>query len=363
MSVRILSTAALAFFVGSVALLTQTRAVAEGTAPLVLAATIPLNEVSGRIDHMAFDQKRQRLIMAALGNNTVEVVHLSAGKRVQRIMGLSEPQGVAYAERSDLVFVANAGDGSVRMFRGADFSPIGRIDLKDDADNIRIDPASGNVIVGYGKGGLAIIDPERRTVIGTVPLPAHPEGFQIETGTGRAFVNVPDAGQIAVVDLNRRQQVGAWKIPDAAGNFPMALDAANGVLAVVARSPSRLVLLDTKTGSVTLNLPTCGDADDVFFDTKRARIYVSCGAGQVGIFQRDRDRYRPLDTIATASGARTSLFVSDADRLFLAERAGLLGIECDAPRLSTNQLTGESAVNSDAGKIAVVWRGNRQDKR
>lgn len=105
----------------------------------------------------------------------------------------------------------------------------------------------------------------------------------------------------------------------------MALDAANGVLAVVARSPSRLVLLDTKTGSVTLNLPTCGDADDVFFDTKRARIYVSCGAGQVGIFQRDRDRYRPLDTIATASGARTSLFVSDADRLFLAERAGLLG--------------------------------------
>ena len=325
MNVRTFSMAAVALFVGGVALLTQNPAAAEGTAPLVLTATIPLNGVSGRIDHMAFAPRRQRLIVAALGNNSVEVIDLAAGKRVQRIAGLSEPQGVAYAEKSDVLFVANAGDGSVRMFQGVDFSPVGRIDLKDDADNVRIDPTSGNVIVGFGKGGLAIIDPDRRIVIGTVSLPAHPEGFQIEPGTGRAFVNVPDAGQIAVVDLNRRQQLAAWKIRGAGGNFPMALDAANGVLAVVARSPSRLVLLDTKTGNVTLNLPTCGDADDVFFDPKRARIYVSCGAGQVAIFQRDDERYRPLDIIATASGARTSLFVGEPDRLFVAERAGLLG--------------------------------------
>jgi DNA-binding beta-propeller fold protein YncE len=325
MNVRTISTAALALFVMSIAVPTQNPAAAEGAAPLVLAATIPLNDVSGRIDHMALDRKRQRLIVAALGNNSVEVIDLAAGKRVQHITGLSEPQGVGFAEKSDLLFVANAGDGSVRMFQGADFSPVGRIDLKDDADNIRIDPASGNVVVGYGKGGLAIIDPERRTVIETVPLPAHPEGFQIEPGSGRAFINVPDVGQIAVVDLNRRQQLAAWKLPGVGGNFPMALDAANGVLAVVARSPPRLVLLDTKTGTVTLNLPTCSDADDVFFDTKRERIYVSCGAGQVAIFQRDRDRYRPLDIIATASGARTSLFVGDPDRFFVAERAGLLG--------------------------------------
>jgi DNA-binding beta-propeller fold protein YncE len=324
MNVRTCSIAAVALLVAS-AMPTQNTAAAERATPLMLATTIPLNDVSGRIDHMAFDPKRQRLIVAALGNNSVEVIDLAAAKRVQRITGLSEPQGVGFAEKPDLLFVANAGDGSVRMFRGADFSPVGRIDLKSDADNIRIDPMNGNVVVGYGKGALAIIDPERRTVIGSVPLPAHPEGFQIEPGTGRAFVNVPDAGQIAVVDLNRRQQLAAWKIPGVGGNFPMALDAANGVLAVVARSPSRLLLLDATTGNVTLNLPTCGDADDVFLDTKRARMYVSCGVGQVATFQRDGERYRPLDTIATASGARTSLFVADVDRLFVGERAGLLG--------------------------------------
>jgi DNA-binding beta-propeller fold protein YncE len=324
MNVRIFSMTA-AFLVIGIALPMRGPFASEPGAPLVLAATIPLNDVSGRIDHMAFDAKRQRLIVAALGNNSVEVIDLAAGKRVQRIAGLSEPQGVAYAEKPDVLFVANAGDGSVRMFRGLDFSPIGRIDLKDDADNIRIDPNSGNVVVGYGKGGLAIIDAERRTVIGTVSLPAHPEGFQIEPGTGRAFVNVPDAGQIAVVDLNRRQQLAAWKLPGFSGNFPMAFDAANSLLAIVARSPSRLLLLDPRTGSVTLNLPTCTDADDVFFDPKRGRIYVSCGVGQVAVFQREHESYRPLDTIATASGARTSLFVGGADRLFVAERAGLLG--------------------------------------
>ncbi len=290
-----------------------------------LTASITMEDVSGRIDHMAFDPKRQRLIVAALGNDTVEVVDLAAGKRVHRIAGLKEPQGIAYAEKSDLLFVANAGDGSVRVFQADDLAPVGRIDLKDDADNIRIDPASGNVVVGYGKGGLALIDPERRAVIARVALPEHPEGFQIEPETGRAFVNLPNAGQIAVVDLGRRQLIGTWAVPGARGNFPMALDSAKGMLAVVFRSPARLVLLDTKSGNVTQSLPTCGDADDVFFDVKRARLYVSCGAGEVALFQSDGANYRPLASVATASGARTSLFVADLDRLFVAERAGLLG--------------------------------------
>lgn len=302
----------------------RTLLAADREAPLALAATIPLDDVAGRIDHMAVDRKRQRLFVAALGNNSIEVIDLPTGRRSQRITGLRAPQGVAYAEKSDLLFVANAGDGSVRIFQAADLTQVGRIDLKDDADNVRIDTNSGNVVVGYGKGGLAVIDPDRRAVIATIPLPGHPEGFQIDPATGRAFVNVPDAGQIAVVDLARRQQVASWKVPGVGSNFPMALDPAKNVVAVVFRSPARLVLLDTRTGSVTANLSTCGDADDVFFDGKRERLYVSCGAGQVAVFQRDGEAYRSLAVIATASGARTSLFLPDLDRLFVAERAGLL---------------------------------------
>jgi DNA-binding beta-propeller fold protein YncE len=323
-SVRAKRLAAPAVFLALMALLPPAGSAVEPE-PLVLETKIPLRDVGGRIDHMAIDRARQRLIVAELGNNTVEEVDVSTGKPLQRIDGLKEPQGVGYADKADVLFVANAGDGSVRMFHAADLAPLGRIDLKKDADNIRIDPRNGNVVVGYGDGSLAIIDPATRTVLGTIALKGHPEGFQIDPKTGRAFVNVPDAKQIAVVDLDARRQTATWKVPDASSNFPMALNATEGALATVFRSPPRLVLLDTKTGDVTGNLPACGDADDVFFDAKRARIYVSCGGGEIAIFQRNGGTYGLLASVPTTLGARTSLFVPELDRLFLAVRAGLLG--------------------------------------
>jgi DNA-binding beta-propeller fold protein YncE len=259
--------------------------------------------------------------VAALGNGTVEVIDVNGDKPPQSIRGLSDPQGVAYADKADLIFVANA----VRAFRAADLAAVGKIDLHRDADNIRIDPRNGNVVVGYGNGSLAIIDPMTRAEIGTATLQGHPEGFQIEPMTGRVFVNVPDAGQIAVVDLDTRRQTATWKTLGAGSNFPMALDPAKGVLAVIFRSPPKLMLLDTKSGKVVVTLPVCADADDVFFDAKRTRIYVSCGAGEIAVFQRYGEDYRPLAAVTTTSGARTSLFVPELDRLFLAVRAGLLG--------------------------------------
>ena len=168
---------------------------------LILEAKIPLGQVSGRTDHLGIDLKRQRLLIAELGNNSLGVVDLAAGKVLRRIPGLSEPQGVAYVPFSDSVFVANAGDGSVRVLRAEDLTPIGRIELGDDADNVRLDTAHKRVLVGYGKGALAVIDPASLTKTADIRLKAHPEGFQIdETGT-QVFVNVPGTYEIVVADL------------------------------------------------------------------------------------------------------------------------------------------------------------------
>ena len=309
----------------SISLVTASSAGAETGSPLTLEATIPLDDVGGRIDHMAFDRDRSRLLVAALGNNTLEVIDTRASKRVGRIAGLNEPQGVAWSEKAGVILVANAGDGSVRIFQAADLTPLGRIDLHRDADNIRIDPRNGAVVVGYGSGGLAIIDPARRVVAGTVTLPAHPEGFQIDPANGKAYVNIPDADQIAVVDLDTRRQIATWKVPQHRGNFPMALDAQSGVVASVFRNPARLVLLETSVGRVVANMPTCGDADDVFFDTRRQRIYVSCGSGEIAIFQRRGETLDPLPSVKTSMGARTSMFLPETDRLYVAERATVLG--------------------------------------
>jgi hypothetical protein len=140
-------------------------------------------------------------------------------------------------------------------------------------------------------------------------------------------VNIPEAHQIAVVDLDARRVVASWPTGNAHSNFPMALDASQSLVASVFRSPPGVLLLNAATGAERQRLPACGDADDVFFDPRRMRIYVSCGAGELAVLESTGANWRELDTVRTASGARTSLFVPDLDRLYVAERAGLMGSE------------------------------------
>ncbi len=316
---RAITSTCLATF--GLALLSGHGFAADDKAPLMLEVIIQLPRVSGRIDHMAVDLGRRRLFVAELGNNSLDVVDLVAKSVVHRISGLSEPQGVGYSEEADLLFVANGGDGTVRLFRGADFTPAGTISLGQDADNVRVDPRTGFVVVGFGEGGLAVIDPQNRAKVAAVQLPGHPESFRIDARTDRAFVNVPDAEQIAVVDLNAGRTVANWTMRGLSGNFPMALNAASGLLAVVFRGPPLLVLLNT-AGRIVSEGKICGDADDLFFDEQRKRIYISCGAGEVAVGQMEGGSIRPLASVYTAIGSRTSLFVPALDRLFVAKHAG-----------------------------------------
>jgi hypothetical protein len=287
---------------------------------LQLETKIPLGDVKGRIDHMAIDLPRRRLFVAELGNDTVGVVDLNEQKVQHVITGLKEPQGIGYVPSSDTLFVTNAGDGSVLLFRGAEYAAAGRIDLGDDADNIRVDSASNRVFVGYGSGALAVIDPATNGKIADIPLQAHPESFQLARSDRRIFVNVPKAREIAVVDRFAGKQTVSWPI-DNSSNFPMALDESSGRVFVAFRNPPQFSVFSVRDGSAIASVGACGDTDDLFFDAKRQRVYLSCGDGYVDVFEAQGDAYRRLAHIPTISGARTALFVPELDRLFAAARA------------------------------------------
>jgi DNA-binding beta-propeller fold protein YncE len=290
------------------------------TAPLQLEAKIPLGSVHGRIDHMAVDLKRQRLFVAELGNASVGVVDLANRKLLQTIAGLKEPQGVGYEPSTDTLYVANAGDGSVRLFEGTEYKPKGQIELGSDADNVRVDTAANRIFIGYGTGALAVIDPAARGKVGDIPVKAHPEGFQIDPDTSQIFVNVPDAHGIAVVDRASQKQTGKWPIPDHGANFPMALDPVRRQVLVIFRAPAELGVFSMTGGKLIATAETCGDADDLFIDAKRGRVYVSCGSGFLDVLEAKGTTYRRIARIPTVSGARTSLFVPELDRLLVAVR-------------------------------------------
>lgn len=292
---------------------------AKETIFLRLVQTIPLPNVEGRIDHLAIDIKGQRLFVAALANNTLEIIDLHTGKLVRSIGGLKQPQGVLYIPESNKIFVTNGRDGSCEILDGNSLNFISGVDFADDADNLRYDAAAKRVYVGYGSGGLGIVDAVNGTLLGNIRLAEHPESFQLEENGKRIFINVPRANHVSVIDREKRVVITTWPVNGARENFPMALDETNHRLFVGFRKPAQLIVFDTESGEPVVSINTCGDADDIFYDALRKRIYMSCGEGFINLFeQSDTQHYKAIAKIPTAWGARTSLFVPELNRFYLA---------------------------------------------
>ena len=288
-------------------------------AGLQLKQTIPLPGVEGRIDHLALDAANERLFVCALGNNTVEVLDLRKGERVRTISGLGAPQGLVYIPELNRLFIANDKGGICNIYDATSFQLIGKVVFQDDADNVRYDRATKQIYVGFGSGGIGITNAPDGKQIGSIKLGAHPEAFELEKQGRRIFVNVPNARHVAVIDRDKGEVTATWKTDGAFGNFPMALDETNRRLFVGCRLPSKLVVLDTESGKVIAKIDISGDSDDIFYDTKRHRIYAICGAGKVDIVeQTDPNSYKPSTKVDTADGARTGLFVPERDTLFVA---------------------------------------------
>lgn len=282
-----------------------------------LAHTIALPGVTGRIDHFGSDVVGQRLFVAALGHDTVEVVDLRTRTVIHSIGGLAEPQGVYFAAEQNRLYVANGGDGVVRGFDGTTFAPVATVALENDADNVRCDTATHTLFVGCGRGSIVLIDSQTNRRIGEIPLAAHPESFQLERGGPRVFVNVPGAHQLVVADRTTQKILAQWPLGAVAGNFPLAFDEVCHCLFVGCRLPARLLVFDTASGREIARLDLHGDCDDLFFDGPRRQAYAICGEGFVDVFGAGvSGAWTQRSSLRTAPGARTGWF--DGQHLYLA---------------------------------------------
>jgi len=293
---------------------------AQSNETLRLEKTVELPEVQGRIDHLSLDVQGQRLFVAALGNNTVEVIDLKAGKRIHTISGLGEPQGVLYVPTNGRLYVASSKDGTVKIFDGSSFQLLKTVEYGDDADNLRYDSEHEKIYVGYGSGGLGELNLQGEKVT-EVSLGSHPESFQLERGGSKIYVNLPKAHKIGVVDRETHSVTGNWSMGLSLANYAMTLDEADHRLFVVTRFPARLHVIDTGTGKTAITLSAVGDCDDVFYDAARKRIYAIGGEGAVSVFeQKDADHYGEIGRTPTLKGARTGFFSPDLERLYVAVR-------------------------------------------
>ena len=289
---------------------------------LKLIKTIPLPGVKGRIDHMDVNLKDQVIYVAALGNNTLEVVDLVKGKVIHSIEGLDEPQGVGYIPQTGEVFVANGGNGDGYFFNAHNFEKVAKVHLGSDADDVRYDSSAKKIYVGFGQGGIAVLDASNHVQIVNIRMPAHPESFQMDNKLQRMFVNLPDERMVGVVSLPQSRIIGTWINRSAGGNFPMALDTVRHRVFVGYRDPARLVVFDGRSGNQLASVAMIGDADDLYYDQESGKVFVSGGAGEISIFQDAvNGALKPTANFPTRNGARTSLLVPQLGLLIVAARA------------------------------------------
>src|ERR1700693_1578168 len=290
--------------------------------PLQLEEQIPVPSVAGRIDHFSADAKRKRLFVSALGNNSLEVIDVFAGRVVHSIKGLPQPQVPLYGLAVDKLYVANAEDGKVRVYDGATSTLRKTIDFGKDPDNMRYDEASKRVYVGFGEddGGIAMIDPKTDERGGDVyQTEGHPESCQVEGKGDHIFVNVPDAGNVVESIDKKTGAVTKWPLRDLRANYAMALNEEDHRLFTITRKTPMMVVLDTQTGKEVARLRAAGECDDVFFDASRKRIYVIGGEGMISVFQQnDPDHYELVANVPSAVGIRTGFFFAKRDRFYVA---------------------------------------------
>jgi hypothetical protein len=305
------------FAVATTIIMFQWTPAAEGQSLLRPIATIALPNVTGRIDHLGFDAARQRLFVAALGNNTVEVIDTAKDVHLRSLRGFHEPQGVAIVSDLNLVAVANGDSGTLQLVDAVTLQIRAPINIGRDADNVRYDAAAKRLYVAY-EGGIAVVDPSSGTVVQRLSIKGHPESFQLESQGARLFANLPGASQIVVADRKTGAAVARWPTGTCRANYPMALDEASHRLFIGCRRAASLALFDTETGKLLTAVPNVGDADDLFYDAPRRRVYVLGGEGVIDIDQRDGDGLHRIGRVSTGDGARTGMWVGQQDRLYVA---------------------------------------------
>jgi DNA-binding beta-propeller fold protein YncE len=310
---------------GLLTLRTTRRAVAQAQTrelfPLQLEEQIPVPGVAGRLDHFTADAKRRRLFVSALGNNTLEVIDVFAGRVIHSIKGLAQPQGPLYVPGVDKLYVANAEDGKVRVYDGATYTLRKSIDFGKDPDNMRYDEASKTIFVGFGEddGGIAMIDPKTDERVGKLyKTEGHPESFQVEATGGHIFVNVPDAGNVVESIDRKTGAVTKWPLKGLRGNYAMALNEEDHRLFTITRKTPMMVVLNTETGTEIARLRAAGECDDVFFDASRKRIYVIGAEGFISVFQQnDPDHFELIANVPSGIGIRTGYFFTRRDRFYV----------------------------------------------
>jgi len=304
-----------------------TNAKPQEKLPLKLVATTPMPGFTGDFDHFGLDLKGNRLFLAAEDQKTVEVFNLQTGERVHSIEGFGHPLTMAYLPESDRLIVANGDTDDVALVDCREYKIIETLKLGKGVDHGILNPINKYFYVENGATSdgkmhaLSIIDTKSFKIVGEIiGLPGDSnEGMVIDRAGEKLYVNLTGSDEVGIIDLKTRQIIARWPLPDAHVAHAIALDESNHRLFTATRKPAQFIVFNTDTGKVVASLPCVGVNSDMSHDVEHKRIYVT-GSDTASVFeQRDADHYEHIAEVPTAYRAKSSIFVPQLKRLYVAD--------------------------------------------
>jgi DNA-binding beta-propeller fold protein YncE len=301
---------------------------AQERLPLKLIATTPLPEFTGDLDHFGVDVWGGRLFLASEEQKSVEVFDLRTEKRTHSIKGFGQPLTMAYLADSDRLIVTDGGDtDAVHLVDCKEYKIINTLKLGPGVDHGVYNQVDKNFYVENGGGPdskthvLSIIDTNSFKQVGEVAgLPGNSnEGMVVDHAGKKLFVNLTGSDEIGVIDLSTRQLVARWPLPDVHMAHAIALDEPNHRLFTATRKPAQFIVFNIDTGKAVATLPCVGVNSDMSVDVGHKRIYVTGSETATVIEQRDADHYQHIAEVPTAYRAKSSSFVPELKRLYVAD--------------------------------------------
>jgi hypothetical protein len=259
----------------------------------------------GGWDYVTVDPEH-KLLYVPRSTHTM-VLDATTGKTVADIPGQQRNHGVAIVPGAGRGFITDGKDASVTVFDLKTYAVLGKVRTADDADGVIYDPSSGNVLVVCGDAGVVVpipadVDLKTGKADPAVDLGGKPE-FLVADGQGKAYINLVDKDQVAVLDTKTMKVVGKWATSPGGSPVGMAMDRAQRRLFVGCRKPQKLIVMSADDGKVIADLPIGAGVDATRFD---GDAFASCRDGTLAVARETASgKFEIVQNVPTPRGART----------------------------------------------------------
>jgi hypothetical protein len=225
---------------------------------------------------------------------------------VADIPGQQRNHGVAIVSGIGRAFISDGEDGSVTIFDTKTYEVLGKVKADKDADGIIYDPSSRKVLVSCGDAGTLIpipaeVDPKTGKADPPIALGGKPEF--LAAAEGKAYVNLVDKDQVAVVDIRMMTVIHKWATAPGGSPVGMSMDVVHHRLFIGCRKPQKLIVMSSDDGRILADLPIGAGNDATQF---AGDAFASCRDGTLAVARETSPgKFEIVQTVQTRLGAKT----------------------------------------------------------